>query len=420
MTNRSITKLLTPDSQDLRKRNEERDCFRLIHKACRLESENEALKVQIARLMADVRSARRLCKLANSALSAATAENAKKRAVQAQENKEIDQLKTGHIQTHTRAACRPDSLIVGNHDSYALPIVARCHSDALSGMSTQPSSPALASGACLKHLDKLQEVNELNELLAQHAMTTSAGHTQNTENRSTATSDDGYNGSISSKPPATEASEQWMKFKAIMRERIRLRNSVKGPCLALRHLFDSDSASLPYSRHQEDSLASVGDVRLPATPLSLRAPPQQHTQAPLDLKPWSPLRETRGFLTVRSSLTSVSSREALMSVHHNMLTIHIQSSPGGAFENKVASIPAAHLVVTLRPGQFETLILSCATEDAKEIVCCCTNQTARNKWLYVLRRVDGVTVRPALLTRALCSRASSPDATSNSAPAADS
>jgi len=169
---------------------------------------------------------------------------------------------------------------------------------------------------------------------------------------------------------------------------------------------------------REDDLPA-GDVLLPATLPSRRVSPLQHAQRHLDdcVEPWPPLREARGVVTVRSSLTSASSRAALMSMHRSTLTIHIQSSPGGAFDNKVASIPAAHLVVTLRPGQFETLILSCATEDAKNIVCCCADQTARNKWVYVLRRVGGITVRP-LLTRALPSCASSPDAPSIPAPAA--
>jgi len=163
--------------------------------------------------------------------------------------------------------------------------------------------------------------------------------------------------------------------------------------------------------HEDDLPA--GHVRLPATSPSRRVPPLQHPQRHLDdcVEPWPPLREAQGVVTVRSSLISASSRAALMSMHHSTLTIHIQSSPGGAFDNKVASIPAAHLVVTLRPGQFETLILSCATEDAKKIVCCCADQTARNKWVYVLQRVDGITVRP-LLRRALRSQASSPDAPS--------
>jgi len=163
----------------------------------------------------------------------------------------------------------------------------------------------------------------------------------------------------------------------------------------------------------------AGDVRLPATSPSRRVPPLQHPQRHLDdcVEPWPPLREARGVVTVRSSLTSAGSRAAMMSMHRSTLTIHIQSSSGGAFDNKVASIPAAHLVVTLRPGQFETLILSCATEDAKKIICCCADQTARNKWVYVLRRVGGITVRP-LLTRALPSCASSPDAPSIPAPAA--
>jgi len=133
-------------------------------------------------------------------------------------------------------------------------------------------------------------------------------------------------------------------------------------------------------------------------PTRLAAPPPQHDQAALDddkdMQTWPPHREARGFMSLRLDPASARSAEALVSVLHNVLTVHIQSSPGGAFDTTMASIPVEHLVVTLRPGQFELLVLSCLTDDAGEIFCFCQDQTARNKWVYVFRRVAGVQVRP--------------------------
>ena len=109
-------------------------------------------------------------------------------------------------------------------------------------------------------------------------------------------------------------------------------------------------------------------------------------------RPWPPYQEVRGVVSLSVKLSSANSRDALMSVHHNVLTVHI----GSDFDHLVSSIPLEHLVVTLLPGQFEMLILSCTTDRDGDagIICRCKDQTARNKWLYVLRRVLGVAVRP--------------------------
>ena len=57
-----------------------------------------------------------------------------------------------------------------------------------------------------------------------------------------------------------------------------------------------------------------------------------------------------------SMLDSTKSVDALVSVNRNTLTIHIQSSPGGAFDMEIASIPMQHLVVTLQPGQVGPVV----------------------------------------------------------------
>ena len=77
-------------------------------------------------------------------------------------------------------------------------------------------------------------------------------------------------------------------------------------------------------------------------------------------------------MSLRAHPKSTKSVDALVSVHHNALTIHIQSSPGGAFDQKMAVIPVDLLIVTVRPGQFEMLCLSCSTDEASAgILCFC-------------------------------------------------
>ena len=156
----------------------------------------------------------------------------------------------------------------------------------------------------------------------------------------------------------------------------------------------SASAIRELSKHrvmqfEEDHQAGSSEVH--ARPS--RSSPAQHTHEPVaDRLCWPSHQEARGIVSLRLTLTSAKSVSALVCVHHNTLTIHIQSLPGGAFDKKMASIPVGHLIVTLRPRQFELLALSCLLDDAGEIFCFCKDQTARNKWMYILRRVDGVTV----------------------------
>jgi len=108
---------------------------------------------------------------------------------------------------------------------------------------------------------------------------------------------------------------------------------------------------------------------------------------------WPPHQEAWGIVSLRLGLTSDRSVDALVSVYRNTLTIHIQSLPGGAFDKRMASIPVEHLVVALRPCQFKLMALSCLTDDdVEEIFCFCKDQTARNKWVYVFRRINGVRV----------------------------
>jgi len=157
---------------------------------------------------------------------------------------------------------------------------------------------------------------------------------------------------------------------------------------------------------------AVVDLENPIT--CLAAPPQVEPTAHNDnndgMQSWPPHREARGYMSLRLDLASARSVDALVSMHQSTLTIYIQSSPGGAFDSKMASIPVEHLVVTLRQGQFELLVLSCLTDNEGEIICCCKDQTARNKWVYVFRRVAGVKVHPLprLALRPLASSSAGP------------
>jgi len=92
-------------------------------------------------------------------------------------------------------------------------------------------------------------------------------------------------------------------------------------------------------------------------PTHLAAPPQHIEPAARDdfnsMQSWPPHRETHGLMSMLDSTKSV---DALVSVNRNTLTIHIQSSPGGAFDMEIASIPMQHLVVTLQPGQVGPVV----------------------------------------------------------------
>ena len=148
---------------------------------------------------------------------------------------------------------------------------------------------------------------------------------------------------------------------------------------------------------------AAADDQLQTTCLATHEPATRDNDG---MQSWPTYREARGFMSLHLDPASAGTIDALVSVLLNTLTIYIQSSPGGAFNKIMASIPVKHLVVTLCPGQFKLLVLSCLADNGGRIICCCKDQTARNKWVYVFRRVAGVEVRP-LPRRALRPLASS-------------
>lgn len=130
-----------------------------------------------------------------------------------------------------------------------------------------------------------------------------------------------------------------------------------------------------------------------AQPQARRALPRTSLPSlPVAAKAWPPCQEARGLVSLRVHPNrEIGSVEAMCRLKNKMLTIYTKSLPGSAFDTCSCSIPVHRLVLTLHPGQFTTLNLSCDTTDTG-IFCSCKDQTARNKWVYVLRRVEGVLV----------------------------
>ena len=108
-------------------------------------------------------------------------------------------------------------------------------------------------------------------------------------------------------------------------------------------------------------------------------------------------RETRGRVSLRTHATSGNCEDALLSVRFGVLTIHLESaSRRGELTRKMVAVPVSDVLITLCPGHVDTLGLSLKSqsESAWEgIVLCCKDQTARNKWIAVFRRVEGVALR---------------------------
>ena len=271
--------MLRPVTQPA-KLTRQRNCVGLLHKVCRLEAENEVLRLQIANITADV-IVERISKFYQKVVqegqiqvdpalhAAATSENAKNRTelpqAKAKETNELKQLTTKaesgsaqstcvcpktiqRFQTRTGAFCLHGSL--GSLDTIAENDESDVwHSDAWYCTTTLPLTSAGSSS--LAHLEELPRVL----LFPQYFLPSCAGRAQHTASEHTATNDVGYDFIT------YNHSAQWLEFRATMTERIEVRNCIESLCLALQgevsHPFDSDSppcsrpATAPiFLRHQ--------------------------------------------------------------------------------------------------------------------------------------------------------------------------
>ena len=270
--------MLRPVTQPA-KLTRQRNCVGLLHKVCRLEAENEVLRLQIANITADViveRISKFYQKVAQEGQiqvdpalhAAATSDNAKNRTelpqAKAKETNELKQLTTKaesgsaqstcacptiqRFQMRTGAVCLHGSL--GSLDTIAENDESDVwHSDAWYCTTTLPLTSAGSSS--LAHLEELPRVL----LFPQYFLPSCAGRAQHTASEHTATNDVGYDFIT------YNHSAQWLEFRATMTERIEVRNCIESLCLALQgevsHPFDSDSppcsrpATAPiFLRHQ--------------------------------------------------------------------------------------------------------------------------------------------------------------------------
>jgi len=121
------------------------------------------------------------------------------------------------------------------------------------------------------------------------------------------------------------------------------------------------------------------------------------------LAPWPLNREARGLVSLQLGATSTGGREdALLVVRDGLLTLHlltIDLEERGEHTRKLVAMPVEQVLVTLWPGFFDRLGLSLKNNPDTDIVCCCKDQTTRNKWVAVLRRVNGVAFRSLGTTR---------------------
>ena len=117
------------------------------------------------------------------------------------------------------------------------------------------------------------------------------------------------------------------------------------------------------------------------------------------LTSWPAHRAAQGMVSVqkyarRSRTLSGGGKDAMLSLRDGMLTLHLESqTQRGEFTHEMAVVPVNELLVTLEHGRFNMLCLSLESEPEVTIMCFCKDQTVRNKWVAILRRIQGVTFR---------------------------
>lgn len=106
---------------------------------------------------------------------------------------------------------------------------------------------------------------------------------------------------------------------------------------------------------------------------------------------WPENREVRGFLRVSTRAREEGgSLEALCSISRGTLTLGVEPSKGAGtgFDTVMAQISVGKLSIKVFPGRFDMFRLGCQDEECGDIYCFATDQTARNKWIAVFRRMN--------------------------------
>jgi hypothetical protein len=131
---------------------------------------------------------------------------------------------------------------------------------------------------------------------------------------------------------------------------------------------------------------------------------------------WPEYREARGFLRLSAGkLEKNNSILSLCSIRNGTLTLSVKPGTGdGTVDTIVAQTSLDELIVSIFPGRFDMFRICRQGEEREEIYCFAMDQTARNKWIAVFRRMRIAihAPRPAQsienMTRAPANRRSSP------------
>ena len=117
---------------------------------------------------------------------------------------------------------------------------------------------------------------------------------------------------------------------------------------------------------------------------------------------WPPGRIAQGVLTIRPTPSLKGGMAMRMTIQHQVLTLRPESPNklhGGV---ETVYVSTDKLLIKVAPWHFDMFTLSCKVDELSEapfheVFCYAADQTARNKWLAVFRRM-GVTVRKTKLS----------------------
>jgi hypothetical protein len=112
-----------------------------------------------------------------------------------------------------------------------------------------------------------------------------------------------------------------------------------------------------------------------------------HSRQPV-LESWPEHREARGILRLSASANGGGgSIGVLCSILRGTLTLIIEGAGSGP-DTVLAKLSVYKLIVSVLPGRFDMFRLICDTQGVcDDIYCFARDQTARNKWIAVFRRL---------------------------------
>ena len=138
--------------------------------------------------------------------------------------------------------------------------------------------------------------------------------------------------------------------------------------------------------------ADVGAARTARRVEAENARPAHNASSVID--PWPAHKEVRGVLSLRLRPDQTEGLAALCSIKHDLFTICVESRKGSGFGHcnhleglELAKIEITKLVLILRPEQKDGFSVGYEGHQEVEIFCQARDNTARNKWVSVFRRL---------------------------------